>query len=311
MRQRAPTMSIVRRGFVWLLAVLASAVASGAAEVSIFEDDFETGECAEWSDTSSPAGAPDVDEDLFGDDSLPTAICQLPGGYVFDVTDCDDGDPDIHPDAAEVCNGVDDDCDAGTLDGDDDPELGDPCGSDVGQCQQGTLVCASANLFCDGEVGPATEICNAIDDDCDGATDESGLHNTNPTCAGGSNLGDIDGDTGSESQTRNGDTEVWYSFRLFEQLESTVDLRGHVELVVPANVDYDLYVYCASCGGTLVGSSKEAAGVEEEVEFKVTDAVGDNSTVYKVEVRWVSGSTCALWTLNVFGNVGSGTATCP
>jgi hypothetical protein len=36
----------------------------------------------------------------------------VPSGFVDNTADCDDGDPDVHPDATEVCNGIDDDCDA-------------------------------------------------------------------------------------------------------------------------------------------------------------------------------------------------------
>ena len=75
--------------------------------------------------------------------------------------------------AAEVCNDVDDDCDGLT---DEDFEAkGSPCdGDDLDTCEDGALVCApDANgLVCDDEPGAASETCNGIDDDCDGATDE-------------------------------------------------------------------------------------------------------------------------------------------
>ena len=41
--------------------------------------------------------------------------CEQPAAYVADDTDCDDTRADVNPDGAEVCDGVDDDCD-GTSD---------------------------------------------------------------------------------------------------------------------------------------------------------------------------------------------------
>ena len=37
--------------------------------------------------------------------------CTQPAGYVATGTDCDDVDGSVHPDADEVCDGVDNDCD--------------------------------------------------------------------------------------------------------------------------------------------------------------------------------------------------------
>jgi hypothetical protein len=73
----------------------------------------------------------------------------------------------------EVCNGRDDDCDGETDDG---LGLGEVCSVGVGACaQEGVKVCGgSGSVGCSVAAGaPADEVCNAIDDDCDGATDES------------------------------------------------------------------------------------------------------------------------------------------
>ncbi len=52
-------------------------------------------------------------------------------------------------------------------------------GYDVGLCTPGTRTCTSAGIWsaCSGAVGPAIEVCNGMDDNCDGVVDE-GISNT-------------------------------------------------------------------------------------------------------------------------------------
>ena len=59
----------------------------------------------------------DADGDGFGDPSTEMILCEEPLGYIADGSDCDDADPSINPDAIEVCDEVDQDCD-GTVDDD-------------------------------------------------------------------------------------------------------------------------------------------------------------------------------------------------
>ncbi len=125
----------------------------------------------------------DSDSDGFGDASIDSLDCSAPSGYVADKTDCDDSDPAVNPGAMEVCNGMDDDCD-----GDIDNNAADATtwyldsdGDGFGNGSTDSLDCSAPsgyvadNTDCDDSdpaVNPgATEVCNGIDDDCDGGVD--------------------------------------------------------------------------------------------------------------------------------------------
>jgi hypothetical protein len=120
-------------------------------------------------DPATPDGADDpmIDEACDGADA---DLC-AEGVYA-----CVDGAPtcgDTTDDSAEVCNGADDDCDASTPDGADDPEVGVPCdGPDADECEEGTTACAGGDVVCGDESGDSAETCDGTDEDCDGAIDE-------------------------------------------------------------------------------------------------------------------------------------------
>jgi hypothetical protein len=79
----------------------------------------------------------------------------------------------------ESCNGLDDDCDGETDENADSEALTAECYSGlagtagIGICQSGLRICADGTFdACEGEVLPETEICNGLDDDCDGIVDD-------------------------------------------------------------------------------------------------------------------------------------------
>ena len=54
----------------------------------------------------------DADADGWGEPESETLACEQPSDMVAEGDDCDDGDPEIHPDADETCwDGIDNDCD--------------------------------------------------------------------------------------------------------------------------------------------------------------------------------------------------------
>jgi hypothetical protein len=77
----------------------------------------------------------------------------------------------INKPVPEACNGLDDDCNGATDEG--NPGSGLSCDTGLpGICSKGLTSCANGMLACVQTTLPATEACNALDDDCDGAADD-------------------------------------------------------------------------------------------------------------------------------------------
>jgi hypothetical protein len=127
----------------------------------------------------------DADSDGYGNASVTIDACSPTDGYVGNPLDCDDTRAAVNPGAVEICNGLDDDCDASVdeagavgeirwyYDGDSDG-YGDPTTA-VDACSAPARHVANGADCDDARASSnpiATEYCNGYDDDCDGVVDE-------------------------------------------------------------------------------------------------------------------------------------------
>ena len=177
-----------------------AAVNAAAEEVCNDIDDDCDGETDENS-TDAPAWYADADGDGHGNARFGATACTAPDGYVESSDDCDDLSPAVSPSATETCNGTDDDCD-GDMDEDDASDAStwyaDSDGDGYGDATTTAIACsAPSNHVADSSdcddtssaISPATsEICNLVDDDCDGSTDEDDATDASTWYA------DVDGD---------------------------------------------------------------------------------------------------------------------
>lgn len=124
----------------------------------------------------------DADGDGFGDLGASVAACEAPVGHVADASDCDDRRAEAFPGADELCDEADNDCD-GVIDEDVAPIwYADLDGDGHGARDLPQAACVMPTGYaelpddCDdanAAVNPtADEVCNLLDDDCDGDVDE-------------------------------------------------------------------------------------------------------------------------------------------
>ncbi|MFH1462945.1 MAG: putative metal-binding motif-containing protein, partial [Pseudomonadota bacterium] len=171
----------------------------GADEVCDGVDDDCDGAVDEADAVDAGTWYADADGDGYGDTSSALVSCIMPTGYVADDTDCDDGARTVHPGAPEVCDGLDQDCDGAVDEGVTTTFWADADGDGYGDAASPTEACSAPSdhvlddTDCDDEddaVYPgAPEVCDGVDQDCDGVIDD-GVTSTFWADADGDGYGD-------------------------------------------------------------------------------------------------------------------------
>jgi hypothetical protein len=185
----------------------------------------------------------DSDSDGYGNVVATDSYCSQPPGYVAASSDCDDSDGAVNPSATEICDYIDNNCD-GNIDEDsasgvstwyadsDSDGYGDVVATDIDCWQPTGYVADSTDCDdTDGSVNPAaTEICDYIDNNCDGNVDEDS--------ASGASTWYADSDSDGYGNAATADIDCWQPTGYVSDSTDCDDTNGSVNPAATEICDY-------------------------------------------------------------------------
>ncbi len=268
----------------------------------------------------------DGDADGYGNPAVFVTACTQPSGYVANSLDCNDGDFAINPGATEVCDGFDNDCDGLTDDADpsvigqstwyadtDNDGFGNPSASVLACVQPVGYVAdnTDCNDTCAACHPGAVEICDGLDNDCNGQTDE--ICPSNDFCANATPIGDgtFSGDC-SNAATQVGmpalcftaANDLWYSYANPGSCPKTVTVSLCPTDGGSASFNAGLAAFSGACGGlTTEACNDDTCGTNPKVTFTVPGgstrlimvaASGGPGGAFTMVVSHTSASTTAV-----------------
>ena len=264
-------------------------------------------DCNGLQDTENASGCVthyyDGDIDQYGLSADTRCLCGPSGKYsTTSGGDCQDNNGSVHPGAFEACNGVDDDCDGTT-------DEGDPL-AQCGSVQMGTPGCVGGQCVVASCTGGYFNVNGSYLDGCECQQDI--YDNTGGTCANAYNLGDLN-DNGA-SKTVSGrivpDSDVdWYVFRGVDSADAgdqttpghdAYDVRVEMLLPLDGSIAFDIvrgsctapfdcgtvHTYTFDSGEDLCATPGKSPSWTWDGSTECTS----NTAYYRIKVRRASGS---------------------
>ena len=237
---------------------------------------------------------PDADSDGFGDGTRGEEACGPGDGFVTNGNDCDDTTAAAWPGNPEACDGLDNDCNGAVDDGVGGTVWADADMDGFGDAAAPEFACTAGPGTADNPddcddadpfVSPdGVELCNEVDDDCDGETDE-GLRSRYYRDVDGDTYGDDAGaidacERPDGTATRGGDCDDT-DFSFFPGAPET-DCTDPADYncdgtVGYADADADGYPACVECDDASADVSPAAAevcngGIDDDCDGLADDA---------------------------------------